>query len=143
MCTPRFIRFDVTGIAIGRTQVQYILAVNSKRRFRKMAEKGVFIVMAKVPPEKEDAYNRWYDEDHLPKALNRFPGVISGRRYKITDGGDGYNYIALYEYESYAKLMETAKSDALKTLVQEYNAAFGEGNRKRLFGIEIKSLIAG
>jgi len=75
--------------------------------------------------------------------LNRFPGVISGRRYKITEGGDGYNYIALYEYESYAKLMETAKSDALKTLIQEYNAAFGEGNRKRLFGIEIKSLIAG
>jgi len=53
MCTPRFVHFDVTGIAIGRTQVQYILAVNSKRRFRKMAEKGVFIVMAKVPPKKK------------------------------------------------------------------------------------------
>ena len=108
-----------------------------------MANKGVFIVMAKVPPEKEDAYNRWYDEDHLPKALNRFPGVLSGRRYKITDGGDGYNYIALYEYESYEKLMETAQSEALKGLIGEYDAAFGAGNRKRLFGIEIKSLIAG
>jgi antibiotic biosynthesis monooxygenase (ABM) superfamily enzyme len=108
-----------------------------------MAKKGVFIVMAKVPAEKEDAYNRWYDEDHLPKALNRFPGVVSGRRYKILDGGDGYNYMALYEYESYEKLMETAKSDALKNLIQEYNAAFGEGNRKRMFGIEIKSLIGG
>ena len=108
-----------------------------------MAKKGVFIVMAKVPPEKEDAYNRWYDEDHMPKALNRFPGVMSGRRYKIIDGGDGYNYIALYEYESYEKLTETAKSDALKKLIQEYNDAFGEGNRKRMFAIEIKSLIAG
>jgi antibiotic biosynthesis monooxygenase (ABM) superfamily enzyme len=108
-----------------------------------MEKKGVFIVMAKVAPENEEAYNRWYDEDHLPKALNRFPGVISGRRYKIVDGGDGYNYIALYEYESYDKLMETAKSEALKNLIQEYNQAFGEGNRKRMFGVEIKSLIAG
>ena len=108
-----------------------------------MAKKGVFIVMAKVPPEKEDAYNRWYDEEHMPKALNRFPGVLGGRRYKITDGGDGYNYIALYEYESYDKLLETVKSDALKKLIQEYNEAFGEGDRKRMFAIEIKSLIAG
>jgi antibiotic biosynthesis monooxygenase (ABM) superfamily enzyme len=108
-----------------------------------MAQKGVFIVMAKVPPEKEDAYNRWYNEEHMPKALNRFPGVLGGRRYKITDGGDGYNYIALYEYESYEKLMETAKSDALKNLIKEYNEAFGEGNRKRMFALEIKTLISG
>lgn len=108
-----------------------------------MAKKGVFIVMAKVKPEQEDAFNRWYDEDHMPKALNRFPGVISGRRYKIMDGGDGYNYMALYEFESHEKLTETMKSDALKNLIQEYNAAFGEGNRKRMLAIEIKSFITG
>jgi antibiotic biosynthesis monooxygenase (ABM) superfamily enzyme len=108
-----------------------------------MAQKGIFIVMAKVQPDKEDAFNRWYDEDHMPKALNRFPGVMSGRRYKILDGGEGYNYMALYEFESQEKLTEMAKSDALKTLVQEFNAAFGTVNRKRMFAIEIKSLIAG
>ncbi len=108
-----------------------------------MAKKGLFIVMAKVPPEKEDAYNRWYNEDHMPKALERFPGVISGRRYKITDGGDGYNYLAIYEYESFEKLMETAKSDSLKKLIQEYNDAFGEGNRKRIFAMEVKALTVG
>jgi hypothetical protein len=35
------------------------------------------------------------------------------------------------------------KSDALKGLIQEYNAAFGEGNRKRMLAIEIKSFITG
>ena len=55
-----------------------------------MENKALFIVKANVKPEQEDAFNRWYDEDHMPKALNRFPGVISGRRYKIMDGGDGY-----------------------------------------------------
>jgi antibiotic biosynthesis monooxygenase (ABM) superfamily enzyme len=108
-----------------------------------MKNKGVFIVLAKVKSEQEAAFNRWYDEDHMPKALNRFPGVISGRRYKIVDGGDGYNYMALYEFESQEKLNETMKSDALKGLIQEFNAAFGEGGRKRMLAIETKSFITG
>ncbi len=108
-----------------------------------MENKGVFIVMAKVKPEQEDSFNRWYDEDHMPKALNRFPGVISGRRYKIMDGGDGYNYMALYEFESKEKLNETMKSDALQNLIQEFDAASGEVNRKRMLSIEIKSFITG
>jgi antibiotic biosynthesis monooxygenase (ABM) superfamily enzyme len=108
-----------------------------------MAQKGAFIVMAKVKPEQEEAFNRWYDEDHMPKALNRFPGVISGRRYKITEGGDGYNYMALYEFESQDKLTETMKSDALQKLILEFNAAFGAVTRKRMLGIEIKSFVTG
>ena len=108
-----------------------------------MENKGVFIVMANVKPEQEDAFNRWYDEDHMPKALNRFPGVISGRRHKIIDGGDGYNYMAIYEFESEAKLNETMKSDALQGLIQEFNDTFGEVDRKRVLAVEIKSFITG
>ena len=108
-----------------------------------MKNKGVFIVMANVKPEQEDAFNRWYDEDHMPKALIRFPGVISGRRHKIIDGGDGYNYMAIYEFESEAKLNETMKSDALQGLIQEFNDTFGEVDRKRVLAVEIKSFITG
>jgi len=108
-----------------------------------MENKGVFIVMAQVKPEQEDAFNRWYDEDHMPKALNRFPGVISGRRYKVGDGGDGYNYMALYEFESEEKLDETMKSDALRGLIKEFDAAFGDVPRKRVLATEIKSFTTG
>ena len=108
-----------------------------------MENKGLFIVKANVKPEQEDAFDRWYDEDHMPKALNRFPGVISGRRYKITDGGDGYNYMALYEFESQEKLTEAMRSDAIKGLFKEFDAAFGEVTRKRVLAIEIKSFITG
>ncbi|MCH8076804.1 MAG: hypothetical protein IIC64_13400 [SAR324 cluster bacterium] len=108
-----------------------------------MKNKGVFIVMANVKPEQEDAFNRWYDEDHMPKALNRFPGVISGRRHKIIDGGDGYNYMAIYEFESEAKLNETMKSDALQGLIQEFNDTFGEVDRKRVLAVEIKAFLTG
>src|SRR5277367_1650104 len=101
-----------------------------------MRKKGAFIVMAKVKPEQEDAFNRWYDEDHMPKALNRFPGVISGRRYKVLDGGDGYNYMAFYEFESPEKLTETMKSDALKNLIKEFDALYGDVDRKRMLATE-------
>ena len=108
-----------------------------------MGNKALFIVKANVRPEREDAFNRWYDEDYMPKALNRFPGVISGRRYKITDGEDGYNYMAIYEFESQEKINETMQSDALQGLIQEFDAAFGEVNRKRVLAVEIKSFITG
>jgi antibiotic biosynthesis monooxygenase (ABM) superfamily enzyme len=108
-----------------------------------MAKKGLFIVMAKVAPEQEEAYNRWYNEDHMPKALERFPGVLSGRRYKIMEGEDEYQYLAIYEFESYEKMEETMKSDIIKQLVQEYNEAFGKGNRKRILAVELKALSVG
>ena len=106
-----------------------------------MKNKGLFVVMAKVDPKQEEAFNRWYDEDHMPKALNRFPGVISGRRYKFQDGGDGYNYMALYEFESEDKLHETMKSEALQGLIREFDAAFGEVKRRRMLATEIKTFI--
>ena len=31
-----------------------------------MENKAVFIVKAMVKPEQEDAFNQWYDEDHMP-----------------------------------------------------------------------------
>ena len=69
--------------------------------------------------------------------------MISGRRYKILEGEDGYNYMALYEFESQEKLTETMKSEALQGLIQEFNAAFGEVDRKRVLAVEIKSYTTG
>ncbi|HEX7928773.1 MAG TPA: DUF4286 family protein [bacterium] len=108
-----------------------------------MKQKGAFVVMAKVKPEQEAAFNTWYNEDHMPKALNRFPGVMTGRRYKILDGGDGFNYMALYEFESPEKVSETMKSEALKGLIKEFDATFGDVTRKRLILTEIKGFITG
>jgi hypothetical protein len=45
-----------------------------------MDKKGLLIVMARVKPEDEEAFNKWYNEEHLPKAIERFPGVLSGRK---------------------------------------------------------------
>jgi antibiotic biosynthesis monooxygenase (ABM) superfamily enzyme len=108
-----------------------------------MAEKGIFIVWASIAPEKEEAFNRWYNEDHLPKTLEVLPGILSGRRYKIIEGEEKFKYMAIYEFKSYEALEKALKSDQIKRLIGEYNAAWGEGGRKWLKCVEIKSSIAG
>src|SRR5262249_7942712 len=108
-----------------------------------MAKKGVFIVMAKVEPKQEAAFNTWSDEDHMPKALNRFPGVLTGRRYKIHEGGDGFNYMAMYEFDSYEHVAETLQSDIIKGLIKEFDDAFPGVTRKRVTATQIKALLGG
>jgi hypothetical protein len=105
-----------------------------------MAGKGLFIVVASIAPEKEEAFNRWYNEDHLPKALERLPGIISGRRYKIMEGAEGYKYMAVYEFESYEAMLEATKGEAIKPLIKDYNEKFGQGGRYHIRAVETKSL---
>jgi antibiotic biosynthesis monooxygenase (ABM) superfamily enzyme len=108
-----------------------------------MDKKGLLIVMARVEPEEEEAFNRWYNEEHLPKALERFPGVLSGRRYKIMEGEDDYRFLALYEFESYESMHATVHSEIIQGLIREYDEAFGAGRRKRLLGVQLKALMVG
>ena len=119
-----------------------------------MAGKGLLIVMAKITPEKEEAFNRWYNEVHLPQALERLPGVLGGRRYKIQEertlheGGEftidtAYQYMAIYEFENFEVMQASLNSGQLSDSIREYNEAFGEGGRHHIRGVEIKSLIVG
>jgi hypothetical protein len=71
------------------------------------APRYLLIVSAEIAPEAEAAWNKWYDEVHLPDAL-ACPGVLSGTRYlskgdaSLTrDGGKSTSsartYMAVYE----------------------------------------------
>ncbi|NQU13988.1 MAG: hypothetical protein HQ561_07560 [Desulfobacteraceae bacterium] len=108
-----------------------------------MQQKGLFIVMAMVKPEAEEAFNQWYNEEHLPRVIERIPGVLSGRRYKILEGEDEYQFMAVYEFQDYEAMQTAVRSDTMKLLVNEYNEAFGEGGRKWLLGVQLKSLTVG
>ncbi|MBV8398159.1 MAG: hypothetical protein JOZ17_05415, partial [Acetobacteraceae bacterium] len=47
----------------------------------------LLIVTATVDSQVEDAWNRWYDETHLPEIV-ACPGFRSGQRY-VTTAPDG------------------------------------------------------
>jgi len=108
-----------------------------------MVQKGILIIMAKVVPEKEEAFDRWYKEEHLPRVIVKLSGAINGRLYKILEGQEEYQFLAIYEFENYQALDSALKSNAMKQLIEEYDEAFGKGGRRRLKAIQIKSLIVG
>src|SRR5437763_10902424 len=65
------------------------------------------------PPVDEDAFNAWYDEEHVPLRL-AVPGFLSGRRYRAAEP-DGPRYLALYDLES----LQVLGTDAYQRLRRE------------------------
>lgn len=84
----------------------------------------LFVVRATISKEQEAAFNRWYNEEHVPQVL-QYNGAVSARRYKKILGDDKFQYMAVYEFASEAVFQRFQKSDHLKTLVKDYDANFG------------------
>jgi hypothetical protein len=63
-----------------------------------MSHEYTLIVYTSPAEGREEEYNAWYDDIHLPEFI-ALPGVISGRRFQVTSpGGDGKPaYAAVYE----------------------------------------------
>jgi hypothetical protein len=59
--------------------------------------KGIILVESyPSSPDREQEYNTWYDEVHLPE-LVALDGIVSARRLRPVDGTGPY--VALYEIE--------------------------------------------
>lgn len=58
----------------------------------------LLIVEADVEEHVEAAWNRWYDEQHLPDILG-CPGISDGRRY-VTELAHGRRYVTIYRLDS-------------------------------------------
>jgi hypothetical protein len=60
------------------------------------APKGLLLVDIVVDADREDEFNRWYDEEHIPEK-RRAAGFHSARRYK--HHSDPHRYLAVYEVD--------------------------------------------
>ncbi|MBK8063212.1 MAG: hypothetical protein IPK29_03375 [Betaproteobacteria bacterium] len=67
--------------------------------------RALLMVAANVDDAHEDAFNRWYDEEHLP-LLAKVPGVLRARRFHAGTGSP--RYLALYEMTDAAAVMQHA-----------------------------------
>jgi len=61
-----------------------------------MAKGIIYVESRPTAPDREQEYNTWYDEIHVPE-LVALDGFVSARRLRPVDG-DG-PYVALYEVE--------------------------------------------
>jgi len=85
---------------------------------------ALFMVRATISQDQDAAFNRWYNEEHVPQVL-QFNGAVSARRYKKILGEDQFEYMALYEFASEEVFRRFLGSDHLKTLIKDYDANFG------------------
>ena len=91
---------------------------------------AVFTVKATITPDREKAFNEWYNHEHVPDVF-KYKGVVSARRYKAITPEDKFQYIAVYEFESEETLRQFMKSDHLKALKKEYDAHFGDVSERQ------------
>ena len=64
--------------------------------------KGMMLVQSRpADPKREDEFNDWYTNTHIPEVC-AVPGIVAARRYKVHDpGADGRPavYVVIYEID--------------------------------------------
>ena len=77
-----------------------------------MSHEYTLIVYTSPTDGREDEYNAWYDDIHLPE-FSALPGVISGRRFKVAGDGKA-QYAAIYELSTHPDAVFAAMNDGIK-----------------------------
>lgn len=65
--------------------------------------KYIFVVMTNARPGREDEFNAWYTDRHIPDIL-RVPGVVAAQRFQLAqvqrrDPPYPFKYLATYDIE--------------------------------------------
>lgn len=83
-----------------------------------------FIVRAQVMDASvKEAFDRWYQDEHLPDAVRAFGARRAWRGWSEADPSVHY---AVYEFDDIARLRALPGSAALQELVAEFDRAWGE-----------------
>jgi hypothetical protein len=83
-----------------------------------------FIVRAQVVDAAvKAAFDRWYQDEHLPDALKAFNAQRAWRGWSDVDASVHY---AVYEFADLAGARAIQGSDALKRLVAEFDRVWGD-----------------
>jgi len=98
-----------------------------------------FIVRARVEDALlKDAFNRWYQDEHLPDALKAFGARRAWRGWSTADPSV---HQAFYEFDDLARAQTIQRSDALRGLIAEFDRVWGNKvTRSRDFFDVIQSL---
>ncbi len=88
-----------------------------------------FIVRAQiVDAEVKEAFDRWYQDEHLPDALEAFNARRAWRGWSEVDANVHY---AVYEFDDLKAARAIPDSDALKRLVVEFDRRWGDRVTRR------------
>jgi hypothetical protein len=87
------------------------------------------IVRAEVSTADRDAFDRWYETEHLPDARAAFKARAAWRGWSDVTPGV---HIAFYEFPDLAAARAVTASDAIKALIAEFDRVWqGRVQRSR------------
>jgi hypothetical protein len=80
-----------------------------------MSHEFTLIVYTSPVEGREDEYNAWYDDVHLPE-FSALPGVISGRRFQVMPATPDAKptYAAIYDTSTHPKEVLAAMNAGIK-----------------------------
>ncbi|MCB0937041.1 MAG: hypothetical protein KDB55_13695 [Mycobacterium sp.] len=103
-----------------------------------MSQRVIQVVFSNPVPGKEDEFNQWYDNVHIPELL-RVPGMLSATRYALQDaaiyhveGGavPEHRYMCVYELEGDVdEIMGTIRKSVLNGQVHMSDSLDVAGSR--------------
>ena len=76
------------------------------------------IVRAEVDPAVRDAFDAWYQGEHLPDAVEAFGAAGAWRGWSDVDANV---HIAFYEFRDMPDVNRVMGSDALKRMIGEFD----------------------
>lgn len=88
-----------------------------------MPSQALFIVSAEVIPGKEEEFNRWYDEHHIPLFSGKLPHLKSVRRFYSKNSNP--KFLAIYEFDSYEDLEKSLSSEESKAAREDSTKQVG------------------
>ena len=79
---------------------------------------AVFIVRAEVDPDARDAFDAWYETEHLPDAVAALGPWGASRAWS---GVEENVHVAFYEFADMASVQRMMACDALKGMIAEFS----------------------
>jgi antibiotic biosynthesis monooxygenase (ABM) superfamily enzyme len=84
---------------------------------------AIMVFSAEVMPGKEEEFNNWYDDHHIPLFSKKLPGLKNVKRYFSKRANP--QFMTIYEFASFEDLKKTLASDELKAAKMDADAQIG------------------
>lgn len=79
------------------------------------------IVRAEVSEDDRDAFDNWYETEHLPDACRDFQALSAQRGWSDVTPGV---HIAIYEFPTIDRARQVVASDEMKAMIAEFDRAW-------------------
>ena len=96
------------------------------------------IVRAEVPEADRDAFDTWYETEHLPDAVKAFDATTAYRGWSDVDPGV---HMAFYQFPDLERVRAVANSEEIKEMIKEFDRCWQDRVKRTREIVEIKQKI--